>query len=256
MGIGNDIKPKRVYRYAHSSKREVSLDSNKDDNEDYDEPEDHAEKIENLEDDFFHDYNKHKPHKKQESADDEAPEGGVLFQNLNAKNITWLLLIILAGIVIYQNKDSIWSMVHPKTIDQVVNENSNTDYYEGVNSNTNATAANSNTNTAAGNTNANTNTNSTAVSDLTTIKIEVLNGNGVSGSADASADILKTAGFTVTKVTNARKFTYETSIVYHKTGKEAEANLVKNALPNLSITLENSDNIVGTYDIVVVVGKT
>jgi hypothetical protein len=88
------------------------------------------------------------------------------------------------------------------------------------------------------------------------ISIQVLNGNGISGSAADVEATLETAGFSVTSVTNAKKFTYTSSIIYYKTGKTDEANAVKDALPNLVTELENSDTLTTSYDIVIVVGKT
>jgi hypothetical protein len=90
--------------------------------------------------------------------------------------------------------------------------------------------------------------------DKKSIKMNVLNGNGISNSAVAVKNILVKAGFTVSSVANAKKFTYPTTIVYYKTGKEAEANLVKDALSTRSVTTELYDSI-GTYDLQVVVGK-
>ncbi|MEI7792353.1 MAG: LytR C-terminal domain-containing protein [Candidatus Berkelbacteria bacterium] len=90
--------------------------------------------------------------------------------------------------------------------------------------------------------------------DKKAIKMNVLNGNGISNSAVLVKNILVKAGFTVSSVTNAKKFTYPTTIVYYKTGKEAEAELVKDALSTRSVTTELYDGI-GSLDVQVVVGK-
>lgn len=92
--------------------------------------------------------------------------------------------------------------------------------------------------------------------DKSAITIEILNGNGISGSARSVKDLLVQAGFTVDKVTNAYNFNYQSTIVYYKTGKITEANLVKDALTSRKCSTDNDDTVVGNYDIVVVVGKT
>lgn len=96
-------------------------------------------------------------------------------------------------------------------------------------------------------------TTSTAI-DKKSIKMSVLNGNGVTNSAVVVKNTLVKAGFTVSAVANAKKFTYATTIIYYKTGKEAEAELVKTALAARSVTTELYDGI-GSYDLQVVVGK-
>ena len=261
MGIGNDIKPKKVYRYKphhhnpyHVNEHEkdepakMKLDTDRDGR--YDGP----EKVEDLEDDFFHDYNKAKPKKTKEKKGDS---GGFLFQNLNAKNITWLLLIALVVIVFYQNFDSIKGIFVTNTTSK--NSNSEDEYYEGVTNKNSNVSTNVSTNTNRNsNGNINVNTNNTAApvaTDKSDITLKVLNGNGVAGSADEVSATLKAAGFSPAKSANARKFTYAESIIYYKTGEENAANLVKAALPNLATTIENSDSIVGTFDVIVVVGK-
>jgi len=275
MGIGSDIKPKRVSRHktsTHHDPFDLEDDRKKKDEEEEDaafakgeagapaaaksgmrgDSTDMSERdndeVSESEDDFFHDYNKknHKPKKEEK----EENSGGFLFQSLNARNVTWLLVLALLAIVIYQNFDSIKN-IFISTESPKSNSNANETIYEGV-SNSNSTNSNINSNANA---NVNANTNTAAAIDKSTITIQVLNGNGVAGSADKVAATLTAAGFTPAKSANARKFTYSESIIYYKTGQEASANLVKAALPNLTTTLMNSDSIVGNYDIIVVVGK-
>lgn len=92
--------------------------------------------------------------------------------------------------------------------------------------------------------------------DKSQITIEVLNGNGISGSASSVRDTLVAAGFNVDRVANAYSFSYQTSQIYYKTGKNAEADLVKSTLSSRQCDLLNDDSVVGNYDIVVVVGQT
>lgn len=260
MGIGNDIKPKKVYRYKATQHHETYSHRNTPSKEQHEfKPKSSSmeerdpDKVEEIEDDFFHDYNKSVPKKEKE----ERPADGFLFQNLSAKNITWLLVLALIVIVVYQNFDSIKGLVIKDN--GAVSNTNNDEYYEGV-TNTNSIVANANTNAnsnvnANTNANANTNTATAETAAKAAIKLRALNGNGVAGSADAVAATLKTAGFAPAKSGNANKFTYASSIIYYKTGEEDSANLVKAALPNLATTLTPSDSITGIYDVLVVVGK-
>ena len=86
--------------------------------------------------------------------------------------------------------------------------------------------------------------------------MQVLNGNGISGSASSVRDQLVAAGFVVDKVANASRFTYTKTTIYFKTGKDAEAELVKSALTGHDVESFNNDAVVGDYDVIVVVGKT
>ncbi|TSC94822.1 MAG: Transcriptional regulator [Candidatus Berkelbacteria bacterium Athens1014_28] len=93
--------------------------------------------------------------------------------------------------------------------------------------------------------------------DNSNINISVLNGSGVKNSAKIAADKLTTAGFTIKYTGNARVFTYQKTYIYHKTGGEEKANLVKENLIDYDCEVVLSEVIVGaTYDIVVVIGKT
>lgn len=49
-------------------------------------------------------------------------------------------------------------------------------------------------------------------------KIEVSNGNGISGMAGRSAEYFKSLGFTVGRITNAASFTFASSKIYYKEG--------------------------------------
>lgn len=91
--------------------------------------------------------------------------------------------------------------------------------------------------------------------DKAAIKLKLLNGNGITGSAADVQAQLQTAGFTVPKPTNAKVFTYAQTMIYYKTGKETEANLVKAALTGREVVIELNDSLVGTSDLLVVVGK-
>ncbi len=91
--------------------------------------------------------------------------------------------------------------------------------------------------------------------DKSGIKIKVLNGNGITGSAQKVQNQLVQAGFTVGVVSNASRFSYTKTYIYHQTGKESEANLVAAALSNRSTIVTSSDSVAGSYHVVVVVGR-
>ncbi len=260
MGIGNDIKPKKIYRYKppHHSDEENKDREKKEEIEinqsDEKTPLPDHEEMEEMEDDFFHDYEKAQKDKQKPVEE----SGSFLFQGLNAKNITWLLLIALIAIVIYQNFDSIKKLVVKGDNNATLSKDDV--YYEGESANKNTnTNSNQNSNT---NVNANVNTNTNAVVNSNTsavinssVSLKVLNGNGISGSAEKVATTLKTAGFEPAKSGNASKYTYEDTYIYYKTGKEDAANAIKSALSGRSCILQNSDSIVGQYDVIIVVGK-
>lgn len=91
--------------------------------------------------------------------------------------------------------------------------------------------------------------------DKSSIKIQVLNGNGITGSASTITAALQKAGFTVSNTGNAKSFTYTKTYVYFKTGQDAAAQAVETALAGRTVIRQNSDTIAKTYDIVVVIGK-
>ncbi len=87
------------------------------------------------------------------------------------------------------------------------------------------------------------------------ISIKVLNGNGQIGSAQVVADDLEAKGFVVHDIGNAKRFTYEKTLIYHKTGKAEEAKLLREALSGRQAELEENNSVVENSDLVVVIGK-
>lgn len=87
-----------------------------------------------------------------------------------------------------------------------------------------------------------------------TLKIEILNGNGIKKDGAATKTLLTNAGFVVAKTANAANFNYTTTYIYYKTGELAQATDVKTALTTKNGTLENNDKICGIYDIVIILG--
>jgi len=100
--------------------------------------------------------------------------------------------------------------------------------------------------------------NTPATIDKSQISISVLNGSGIKLAAKTLSDILIADGFVIKFTGNASSFNYQKTYIYFKTGKEAEANLVKQTLEgSYSVLLEESNTVVGSlYDLVVVAGKS
>lgn len=165
-----------------------------------------------------------------------------------------MLIIVLVALLVWQN----WSKIS-KAIGWGNETESNTESlpsYSSTKEGTDYTSGSTSTNNSTGTTTPTAPAATTPTIDKSKITIQLLNGNGISGSANSVKTELVNAGFTVDSVTNAHKFTYQSSIIYYKTGKSAEADLVKNAIPDKKTELVNDDSIVGNYDIIVVIGKT
>lgn len=278
MGISDDIRPRKSMRahethaFVHETKAAPT-------------PEEEAEEVvENIKDDeeievksldreeiknsFFQNIpikeNKKETAPPKKISGDIKDEGGISEAEVKRFDhllnlFLWIVCGLLLATLIYINFDEIKSVLlkeDTKTSDsaKVTITKPTLDVYSGTVVTGDAAA----TGTAA-TTGATVTTGITAEPVATTIdkksiKMNVLNGNGISNSAVAVKNILVKAGFTVSSVANARKFTYPTTIVYYKTGKEAEAELVKDALSTRSVTTELYDGI-GSLDLQVVVGK-
>ncbi len=87
------------------------------------------------------------------------------------------------------------------------------------------------------------------------VKIEILNGNGVKKAADVTKATLISAGFNVAKTGNAANFNYTATTVYYKTGNNLAAADIATALASKTPTTKNDDKICTTYDIVIILGK-
>lgn len=247
MGISDDIKPKKSYRYSSRKERNDFVNDDSDDNEDSEPELGESKTKDDLENDFFEHSRDQRPVHRLETEPKEPRHFG--------KVILILMVLALVVVIIFQNIDLIKNLAGDKFKIFSNNQNSaptesNLDTNDNNNFNSDANQ-NLNTNQSS----VNLNTNAAPVIDKTTVVIEVLNGNGVTGSADKVKSLLVTAGYTVSKVTNAKKFTYPDTLIYYKTGQEIVATDIKATLVGYQTTLENSDTIVGTYDIVIIVGK-
>lgn len=86
------------------------------------------------------------------------------------------------------------------------------------------------------------------------VTMRVLNGTKVTGAAATAKTTLEKAGFTVRTTGNAANQNYTSSYVYYQSGRQAEAEAVKAALSDYSITLEES-TLASPDMVLVVIGK-
>jgi uncharacterized protein YpmB len=138
--------------------------------------------------------------------------------------------------------------------DQIQSEVVTQDYSTTSQSSTPSGTADSQS-AATGTTADDTSTAAATTPDKSEITVRVLNGNGISGSAQKVRDTLTTAGFNVTSVSNAKTYSYTSTYLYYKKGKDTEAGLVKDTLTGRTVVLQESDTLAGSADIAVVVGK-
>jgi len=274
MGISDDIVPVRKNKIHHlpaaapktiegvkapkkdeksDSASEVKIDKPQSDAQDGQSAE--KNKKDELRDTFFSAQRKPDSPVDQKTDDDgeeaKPPRRGLAI---------WAFIImtsVLVGVLVYQNFAEIKSFLFndkstesstgTSTSDSAyTSEIEPQDYTTGTSTSTTTPATDSTTTAPAA---------AAPSLDKTAVLIQVLNGSGVSGAAEAAKKILVADGFSVKSVTNARSFAYATSKIYYKTGKDAAATAAKTALSAYQITLENSDTIAKAYDIVVVIGK-
>lgn len=98
-----------------------------------------------------------------------------------------------------------------------------------------------------------------AEKDKKTIKIRVLNGNGITGDAAKAKKQLEDAGFLVSSTGNASRQNYSTTQVYYIAGKKSEAELVNEALKaagrNSALEEASKDLVGADNQVLVVTGK-
>lgn len=251
MGISDDIRPKmfkHLTKQSSKSAKKAAKEKEKITHDLFTQPND---------DDFFANTPIEKNSKIQKDVPiaDEQAAG-----HQSGHNYRWLytliiviVILILAGLVAWQNLDLIKSFIngsYKKQNDQNLSE---------IISSTNDSLKKYDTSGENQTDQSTTNQQSTTAPaiDKSAIKISVLNGSGIKNSAKTVSDQLVVAGFTISFTGNARSFNYQQTIVYFKTGKESEANLVKDTLTGRVAETKENNSVVGSkYDIVVVVGKT
>lgn len=249
MGISDDIKPKKKFGYTKkpsnfSETKKVIF------NTDEKPP---VEEKDNL-DDFFGGYvsDQKKPNiePKNTQPKDELLRAPSFFKKvfLNKWLYYFLITALVISILLYNYPAIKALFLKDNSADESASLDTTSQTYESEIVPTDYTAEDDSSS-------AQDNSEEQPQTDLSSISIKVLNGNGVSGSAIEAKELLQQNGFTVSEVGNARLFSYQNTTIYYKSGKEAEATLVKDGLGKSGATLTLSDSIVGTFDIVVVVGK-
>jgi len=97
-------------------------------------------------------------------------------------------------------------------------------------------------------------TTTTSSIDKSAIVIKILNGNQRTGEAAALKDKMEKDGFKIASVGNAKSI-YQTTIIYYKTGKQSQAQLVKDFIgTSYQTSLEENSELVGTADVLIVLG--
>lgn len=261
MGISDDIAPKRSHRRLHSYSSYSPKDEPVAKTTDFvkiEKEEDQykppiSEIISDASDDFF-------ARDQKKTKTEPVPKDENHKTTRNGKRLSgWILVILLICLSVFLvinnfqkikrlfvkniQKTTTTSNQTNDTLDTYVSEIKPQDYTD-----TTAPPTTAPTNSTA-------TANTAAVFDKTTLKIQILNGNGITNSASLIKKTLETAGFKIASTGNASNFAYADTFVYYKTGKEEGANLIKDALKDRTVIIEKSDTKVKTYDIVVVIGK-
>lgn len=262
MGISDDIKPKKGPRQTKDSVK----DSIKDPNEviihhretEIDYPHLRNSELEQREEDFFKPDTTKENLQSQTETEQDIQSGSNNHGNPMTKWVV-MLIIILIALLVWQNYSKIMEITGLTNFLTDSNESDLESYNSDLEGTDYTSQADINSSTE--NQNANQNQAESTVKpevaiDITKITIKILNGNGISGSAGAVKDQLIQAGYTVDKVANAYNFNYANTIIYFKTGKNAESELLKTPLSNRQCEIINNDSVTGNYDIVIVVGKS
>lgn len=250
MGISDDIKPKKIYRFESTkeipkaSKPTLQKPPEVDHNEInvQQKPLSPLEK-DKLEDDFFRS-ELNNSHSDYPTADTKKSF------KFPTKVVTTFLIIIIICIVLIKNFRRVYNYFYPEPAVPAKEDNL-VDYY--VNS-----ASSGRTGTVS------TGQSSTIIPSVSTgtvaattgnISLKILNGNGIRGSAELISALLKSNSYTVEKVGNARTFDYAKTYIYYSKGMETEASKIRSILSSRECVLQQSDSLTTGYDLVVVAGK-
>lgn len=258
MGISDDIRPKKIHHHREKTIDVPVFDDDDEENEPIEKPEEEKGRfdsgaLEHLENDFFEDKKKHNQ-KSEDNEDEEKPKKTTPGHRKSlAKPIVWLMTISLLCVLGWQNRSTIIdafkkNILKENSTSTTSTSNAKDEFYTGE------PATSSDTSTSATATTETPTTTPTTAIDKTGITIEVLNGNGIKNSGSRVKSELEAAGFKVSKVTNAKNFNYKTTLIYFKTGKDKESELVKAALADRQVSTEQNDTLVGDYDIIVIIG--
>ena len=257
MGIANDISPKKK-----STRKDISKDNSKVAGENFEININNVPKY--TDDPFVFDHNE-KQDDTPESEEAEKKEKGKeiehkeYFGNNGEKKgnpmTKWVvfLIIILILLLLYQNYSFV-SGIFSKDKSENAKEVSNESLYENdyTTETLNTTSESDVAQESA--TEEDTATTTTPTIDRASLNISVLNGNGISGSAKEVKTTIESAGFSVSHVGNALKFSYINTEIYYNIGKVTEAEDLKSVITNRIVGISENSSITGNYDMVVVVG--
>jgi hypothetical protein len=95
---------------------------------------------------------------------------------------------------------------------------------------------------------------SPATVDISAVTLRVLNGTTTAGAAARMRQQLERAGFTVRTTGNARNQNYATTIIYYQTGRQAEAEAVRDAIGGQNVNIEQS-SLADPDMVLVVIGR-
>lgn len=181
-----------------------------------------------------------------------------------------IFVFLLATLLVLQNLDQIKDMIgikseqksDPKPISSGVEVIGSNDFKSDNTASTspstasNSTSASSTASTPTATPTPATPTPAPSITAPAEVKIRVLNGNGISGSAASVKNTLTAAGYSIPSVSNAARFTYTKTMIYYNTGKKAEADAVAAVLSNRTTEVVLNASVAGTSDVIVVVGKS
>ncbi len=93
-----------------------------------------------------------------------------------------------------------------------------------------------------------------ALQDLQKVRLEVANGNGVSGAASKVSKFLRGQGYAAARLTNQKPFKTKTTQIYYRSGYEAQAQLLQSKLLDAPKLIERND-MRANVSVRVVLGK-
>ena len=91
--------------------------------------------------------------------------------------------------------------------------------------------------------------------DLLTVRIEILNGTGVTGLASRTAQLFKSYGFRIASVINADRNDYERTVVLDRRGNPDAAKRVAELIRCSQIHSQIEENRDETVDVTIILGK-
>ncbi len=92
------------------------------------------------------------------------------------------------------------------------------------------------------------------VVDKSKVRIDVLNGNGIAGSAKEIADLLERSGFNVRNIGDADRYDYPRTIIHYKPGHKDVAQLVAEQIKTKYSAILREDSSIQA-DIIVILGR-